>query len=137
MELSRIKAIITEQFRQQKGVIAVLLYGSQAKGMSRLDSDVDIAVLYAEKHVPDPLELWEFHSKLYEIFECNVDLVCLNQVGPIISTQIYKYHVPLLVNDQRKLDTYFMYLISDYAELKELRKPMEDHILERRYYDRS
>lgn len=32
------------------------------------------------------------------------------------------------------LDIYFMFLISDYAELKELRGPMEKHILERKYY---
>lgn len=137
MELSALKENIIKQFRSQRGVVAVLLYGSQAKGIARPGSDVDIAVLYEVGQVPSPLELWEFKQKLEEALGCDVDLVCLNSVGLIISSQIYKYHIPLLVNNQQALDKFFMYLITDYAELKEFRWPMEERILERKYYDRS
>ena len=138
MELSKLKSTIKEQFSGQKGLIAVLLYGSYAKGLARPDSDVDIAVLYEPGKAPSLLNLWKFKEIIEEKLNCDVDLVCLNEAGTIISSQIYKYHQPVLVNDQKKLDKYFMYLLAAYAELKEMRRPMEDHILERRkYYGRS
>jgi predicted nucleotidyltransferase len=137
MELSRIKSIITDQFREQQGVVAVLIYGSHAKGVARPDSDVDIAVLYDPPHVPSPLELWEFRQILDRAFPCEIDLICLNNADPIIGNQIYKHHQVILMNDSKQLAEYFARLSSEYAELKEFIKPMEDQILQRKYYVRS
>jgi len=134
MEKSLLKKAIAQQFSKQENVIAVLLYGSQAKESVKPDSDVDIAVLYRFNHVPDSMTLWELKESLQDKLGKDVDLVCLNTADTIIASQIYKYNQPILVNDQQKLICYFMYLLSDYAELKELRQPMEKHILERRYY---
>jgi uncharacterized protein len=137
MELSRIKTIITHQFQHQQGVVAVLIYGSHAKGVARPDSDVDIAVLYDPEHVPSVLDLWEFQHKLECEFPCEIDLVCLNTADPIIGNQIYKHHQVVLMNEPKKLAEYFARLSSEYAELKEFIKPMEDQILQRSYYVRS
>ena len=63
MELSALKSIIKEQFGDQPGLAAVLLYGSYAKGCARPDSDVDIAVLYEYDSVPGDLELWDIKGK--------------------------------------------------------------------------
>jgi predicted nucleotidyltransferase len=133
MKTTQLKEIIAKQFSGQKNVIAVLLYGSQAKGLAKAESDVDIAVLYRQGYAPDTLSFWELKEILEEKLGKDVDLICLNTSNTIISSQIYKYHQPILINDQKTLDRYFMFLISDYAELKELRRPMEEHILERKY----
>jgi predicted nucleotidyltransferase len=133
MKITKLKKTIAKQFSSQEGIIAVLLYGSQAKGLAKANSDVDIAVLYKPGTVPAPLEFWELKAVLEEKLDKNVDLICLNTSDTIISSQVYKYHQPILVKDQKALDCYFMFLISDYAELKELRRPMEEHILERKY----
>lgn len=138
MELAQIKEVITAEFSGQKGVIAVLLYGSYAKGLARPDSDVDIAVLYsANEFIADPsklaLELWALKEKISHKLSVHVDLICLNNADPIIGSQIYRYHLPLVVNDSAALTEYFALLCSDYAELKELIRPMENQILERKY----
>jgi predicted nucleotidyltransferase len=137
MELSTLKSLITESFRHQKGVIAVLLYGSYARGTAKADSDVDIAVLYEHESVPAETELWTLQGYLEEKLEREVDLVCLNDISLILASQIYKYHQRVVVNDQKKLDEYFMRLMVNYAELKEFRLPIEEHILKRRFYDKS
>lgn len=61
-----------------------------------------------------------------------VDLVCLNTADTIIASQVLKNYKILMVKDQKALSKYFMRVVVDYAELKELRKPMEDNILKRR-----
>jgi uncharacterized protein len=134
MELSEIKSIIRKLFLSQEGITAVLIYGSYAKGVAKPDSDIDIAVLYDPDNVPPALELWELQAKISELLSSNVELISLNQADPIIGTQVYKYHIVVLINDQRKLTEYFVKLISEYAELKEFIKPMENQILERKYY---
>ncbi|MBS0350675.1 MAG: nucleotidyltransferase domain-containing protein [Proteobacteria bacterium] len=137
MELAEIKQIIKELFLSQKGIVAVLLYGSYAKKIAKPDSDVDIAVLYDPEATPSALELWDLQYKLSELLLCEVELISLNHADPIIGIQVYKHHITVLINDQNQLSEYFARLLSDYAELKELIKPMEDHILERRYYGGS
>lgn len=137
MPLDEIKDVVKAEFGKQQGVIAVLLYGSYAKGTAQPDSDVDIAVLFQPESIPSFSELWDIRNNLAEALGSEVDLICLNKVGPIISSQVYKYHQSLLVRDKRMLEKYFMRLIVDYAELKEFRKEMEERILERKFYDRS
>lgn len=125
---------IIDQFSQQAGVSAILLFGSYATGKIKSDSDIDIAVLFEPQNIPSPMELWELKEKLAETLLVEVDLVCLNHADPIIANQIYACHQPILINNIKALQEYFMLLSSEYAELKEFIKPMEDRILERKYY---
>jgi uncharacterized protein len=137
MKMTTLNALIPERFSPQTGVIAVLLYGSHAKGVATPDSDIDLAILYDYNFIPTPMELWEMKESIAERLHSPVDLVCLNTADTIIASQVLKNHKVLLVKDQRKLSEYFMRVVVDYAELKELRKPMEDNILQRRRHVRS
>ncbi len=134
MELEHIKKIIKDNFRQQEGLIAVLLYGSYAKGLAKDSSDLDIALLYSNEHpLPDSIALWELKEQISLALPIavDVDLVCLNKADPIIGNQVYRHHIPLIVNDASVLAKYFARLSSEYAELKEFIKPMEQQILEK------
>lgn len=135
MELSTIKKIIADLFRCQTSVVAVLLYGSYANGTATPDSDVDIGVLYLSSQIPTSLQLWELEEKLSVALSCDVDLVCLNNIDPIFGNQIYKNHQVIVLNDPSQLHNYFVHLGSEYAEVKELIRPMEDQILQRKYYE--
>jgi uncharacterized protein len=137
MKIAPLKTIIQAIFNQHPGVIAVLLYGSHATGVATPESDVDLAVLYDYHHVPSPMTLWETKESIAEKLHCPVDLICLNVADTIIASQVLKYHEILLATDNKKLSEFFINTIVDYAELKQLRKPMEDHILERRWNARS
>src|ERR1700735_4635441 len=119
MELLKIKNIIKDQFQGQQGIVAVLIYGSYAKGVAKTDSDIDIAVLYQPEYAPPALALWEFQQKLVKLLPYSIDLISLNQADPIIGNQIYKHHIPVLINDRKLLAEYFARLSSEYAELKE------------------
>jgi predicted nucleotidyltransferase len=47
MEGSSIEAVLRDCFRDQSAFIAVYLFGSQACGTARSNSDVDLGLLYA------------------------------------------------------------------------------------------
>ncbi len=134
MELDKIKKLIADEFRNQKGLVAVLLYGSYARGTPRPTSDVDIAVLYSsEETIPDAISLWELQCQLRQKLSMDVDLICLNKADPIIGNQIYRNHLPVIVKEPTSLAEYFVLLSSEYAELKEFIRPMEGQILKRKY----
>lgn len=75
------KKVITNYFAKKPEVTAVYLYGSQARGDARPDSDIDLAVLVAEKsrispHIEYSSDLAELTNKEVEIQDlkiCNVD----------------------------------------------------------------
>jgi predicted nucleotidyltransferase len=62
------------------GIICVYMYGSVARGEARGDSDIDVAVLYAQEPPPtlDGLGL-ELGSTLERLLGRPVDLVILNR----------------------------------------------------------
>jgi predicted nucleotidyltransferase len=132
MKETSLETLIHENFSQQPGIIAVLLYGSQVEGNITPESDIDLAVLYDYSFIPTPMELWEMKEWVAESLRCPVDLICLNTADTIIASQVLKNHRVLLLTNPKKLSEYFVRICVDYAELKELRKPMEDSILERR-----
>jgi len=61
-----------------------------------------------------------------------VDLVCLNGASPILGMQVDKNRKNLLTKNPRQYTDYQMELFAQYAELKELRLPMEMAILQRK-----
>lgn len=64
MKLEKLIPIISEKLRQEKGILAVLLYGSYAKGVAKKTSDIDIAILYDYECMPTPIELWDLKTQL-------------------------------------------------------------------------
>jgi len=118
-------------------IVSVVLFGSQVRQTANKESDVDIAVLCERAHVPDIMTLIEWREDIAALVHKNVDLVCLNTASPIIGMQVHKNGKILMVKHQRAYAEYQMYLFTDYAELKELRAPMEKDILKRKFYDQS
>lgn len=117
-------------------VDAVYLFGSRTGGSARPDSDHDIAVLFEPGKVPDLEQQLDLRISLGEILHGDVDLVVLNEVGPIIAMQaVSKGRVLFEGNRSRHLN-YVTRLYSSYAEFKELRAPMEKDILKRKFYGR-
>jgi predicted nucleotidyltransferase len=132
-----IEKVILDYFVKIPHIISITLFGSFARKAENAQSDVDIAVFWEQGHVPDGLLLISRREELSVLLHKDVDLVCLNTASPIIGMQVYKNGKLLKVNDTREYAGYQIRLFVDYAELKELRAPMEKNILKRKYYDRS
>lgn len=67
-------------------VLAIYAFGSRARGVAGVDSDLDLAVLmpgYAE-----PLALWTLAEKLADIAGCAVDLLDMRAASTVMQHQI-------------------------------------------------
>jgi len=67
-------------------LMAVYLFGSQAQGTARPDSDLDLAILV--DGVADAVGLWECAGRLAETFGCEVDLLDLRAASTVMQYQI-------------------------------------------------
>jgi predicted nucleotidyltransferase len=128
------KQIITF-FLEQEGMLALMLFGSYAKGNPTDRSDVDIAVFYEHANIPNQLDILDMKESLSEILSRDVDLICLNTANPVIGMQIYKTGKTIFNKNSTALDIFFTNLFIQYIEVKEMRKPMEEAILKRKIHD--
>lgn len=79
------------------GLDFVVLYGSKTNGRTRIDSDLDIAVLARQR--PDATLFRALFQKFSDIFpDENVDLRFLNDADPLFLMQVVKNGI-LLVGD--------------------------------------
>lgn len=123
-------------FEKKQGIVAVYLFGSEAKKKGNKESDVDIAILCESSSVPD------FHSKI-EIQEAlssrlkkEVDVVVLNKANPILKHQVLKYGELLLNNNPSLVNTFIVRSLMEYDDIKRVRAPIEKNILKGRIYGR-
>lgn len=131
-----IKRVLTRFFEHDNRVAAVYLYGSIVHGPFGEESDLDVGVLFRDKQVPLPREIFDLQVKLSETLSMNVDLVALNQVSPILSMQVLRKGERIMNFDSRAVNNYFVRVVNDYDDLKRVRKPIEDNILNGRIYGR-
>lgn len=112
---------------------AAILFGSEASGQAKEESDIDVALLYKKK--PDILDTLQFKQHLSDEMGREVDLVLLNDASPILAMQVIKNGVSLFVLNERALREYEVRLITDYADLKIHLEPFEQNILKRKLHD--
>jgi predicted nucleotidyltransferase len=95
-----VAAKIARYFAADANVLAVYLFGSQAKGKAKAGSDIDLAILLQEKPAFD--YRLEAMSKLAPLLQRDVDVVVLDQCGLIMQHQVLKYGILLFERDRRK-----------------------------------
>jgi predicted nucleotidyltransferase len=101
------------------GVSAALVFGSQATGQARPDSDVDIAVLLDA--LPPPSEkkelLWSLVGALgKELGSDRVDLVLLNDAPPKLAFHVLKHGRVVLDRDPVQLHRFRVRTYSRHAD---------------------
>jgi predicted nucleotidyltransferase len=110
--------IIADYFRDQLGIVAVYLFGSVAKGTSRLDSDVDIGVLYA---TPPALSLlaqpFTAEADLAERFGRRVQVVVMNQAPADLVHRILRDGILLLEPDKSRRIAFEVRARNQYFDL--------------------
>lgn len=118
MPLQFLKQTITPLARAY-GLRFVILHGSQATGMARGDSDIDIAVLPAKPL--QPRQVLSLGNELDRVFGTpNVDCKSLDRTDAFFRYQVVK-HGLLLVGDPTGYEEFKAYARRAYDDTKSLR----------------
>lgn len=115
-------------------VLAALVFGSAAAGRLRPDSDIDIAVLFPAQAVPDALAAVELRERMTQFASRDIDLVVLNHAPTILAFQAIKTGRIIACRDQYAYQCYVVRLITEYADFKRIRRPIEEAVYKRRMY---
>lgn len=133
MDLTRIKKALIENPLGTR-IDAVYVFGSEALGTATEQSDLDLAILFTPKQLPTFQEQMDLRLLLEDLAGREIDLLVLNTVGPIVAMQAVTKGKLILDNNPSHRVNFVTTLFSRYAELKEMRAPMEKDILKRKYY---
>lgn len=111
------------------GLIALYRFGSQAKGIARPASDIDLAILSRE---PMPnLRRFELAQELATQLHRDVDLVDLRTASAVMKMQVLSTGTCLVSQDESARREFEMYAYSDYARLNEERHEIVKGITKR------
>lgn len=102
------------------GLIALYRFGSQAKGIARPDSDVDLAIL--ARVALSELRRFELAQELAIQLHRDVDLVDLRSAPTVMRMQALSTGTCLSATDEQARREFEMYVYSDYARLNEERR---------------
>lgn len=117
------------------GVVAVYLFGSHAKGRATAASDVDIAILFERRKIPDGQTILNLQEELAgRLHVSSVDLVVMNRINPILKYQIFRHGTIVLKKDMKQLNSFRVRSLTDYADVKRMRAPIERAILKGRIH---
>ena len=127
----KIQTIVTDYLSKYADIRLVFLFGSIATGHHTETSDIDLAILFQTE--PDFYFLDDIKNALSGFIKKEVDIVVLNDASPIIKMQALKKGIPLIRRD-KVYEEFFTRTVEEYADLKIVRKEIEDNILKGRLY---
>lgn len=113
------QAIRDQLARDPRGVVAAYLYGSQARGDARPDSDVDVAVLYAEAP-PRTLagQPFDIEDALAGALGRPVQLVVLNTAPPDLVHRVLRDGILVVDRDRSARIRFEVAARNAYFDLK-------------------
>lgn len=84
---------IIKKLKENQKVVAVYIFGSYAKGFTRANSDIDIAVIMKDFTFDDEAEIGSMYSK-------KIDLVLFHRLPLHIQFEVFKYGKEIFVKDE-------------------------------------
>ncbi|MFY9825971.1 MAG: nucleotidyltransferase domain-containing protein [Thermoanaerobaculia bacterium] len=111
------------------GLETLWLFGSEARGTARPDSDLDFAAFFRRR--PSALEILDAREDLKGALHREVDLVDLDQASPILGMQVLRHGRLLVDRDARRRYAFFSRTISMYEDVKIGRREAEQALYAR------
>jgi predicted nucleotidyltransferase len=114
--------LLRDYFEKREDIAFAFLFGSAARGKTRREGDIDIAIYFRpEKDVE-----WENFGRAYKgetrigldlerLLEKEIDLVVLNKARSVLADEILRKGEPIIIRD-RGLFMDFLCIVSDEAE---------------------
>lgn len=124
-ELEKIVSFLDQRF----GLDTLWLFGSEAAGTARKDSDLDLAALFRRR--PATRETFDARGELGEILLRDLDLIDLDQASPILGMQVLRYGRLLVDRNPKHRYAFFSRTISMYDDLKIVRRQAEQELFAR------
>ncbi|GKW23593.1 nucleotidyltransferase domain-containing protein [Pectobacterium polonicum] len=110
--------IVSTLKKQIPDIRMVYLFGSQATGNARADSDIDIAIMATRTLAP--VERWELSNQLAKAMGRDVDLVDLLQASTVLKMEIVR-NGKLLYDAETAAGEFEMITLSMYQHLQKER----------------
>ncbi len=125
MDMKAAKAQINKTVKELKEhpkVMAIILFGSYAKGTQKPISDVDIAVIVKDPDKSIEAEVSSFSSNVF-------DVVNFHRLPLYIQFEVLKYGKPLFVRDAEYFLDIKRNVLKEYLEMSYLYERMSRRVL--------
>lgn len=107
---------LEKYLENEPNVVFAVMFGSEARGVHRKGSDIDIGIYFNKQ--PEGIELLQFVTLLSGLAGKDVDVAVLNTASAFLRHQVMKYKVPLIIKDKTIYRKFREKTISDYDEYK-------------------
>ncbi len=108
---------LIQKASQDQDILAVMLFGSHARGEARADSDVDICLMLAPAANPDKIG---FDKRLLYMAEFNIDAHIYQQVPLYIRQRILQEGRILFCRDEQVLYEIACHTITEFADYEHI-----------------
>jgi uncharacterized protein len=114
--------LLRDYFEKREDIAFAFLFGSAARGKTRREGDIDIAIYFR----PGKDVEWENFGRAYKgetrigldlerLLKKEIDLVVLNKARSVLADEILRKGEPIIIRD-RGLFMDFLCIVSDEAE---------------------
>ena len=111
---------VVEDLKKYPEVVAIVLYGSYAKGKEKPLSDIDIAVILKDQNLE--AEVSSFSSNV-------LDVVPFHRLPLYIKFEVLKHGKVLFLRDREDFTNVKRRILRDYLEMSYLYKRMQRRVL--------
>jgi len=110
-----------EKINLKENIKMVILFGSQARGDFKKNSDIDLAFLMEEEYLKNKNVL-DVRSELVSIFSSEIkkdcDIIFINQAPPLLKYQIVKYGRTMYLDKDFDYSSFFSLTLKEYFDFK-------------------